>query len=73
VIGPVLLLLLIQVQFLPYHLEWVTWVQRIAIVVDVIFLWLLWPDKEKSPEVRWTSRRVSYGCGNRNLRRGSRH
>ena len=26
VIGPVLLLLLIQVQFLPYHLEWVTWV-----------------------------------------------
>lgn len=43
VIGPVLLLLLIQVQFLPYHLEWVTWVQRVAIVVDVILLWLLWP------------------------------
>jgi len=43
VIGPVLLLLLIQAQFLPYHLEWVTWVQRVAIVVDVILLWLLWP------------------------------
>jgi hypothetical protein len=43
VIGPVLLLLLIQAQFSPYHLEWVTWVQRIAIVVDVILLWLLWP------------------------------
>jgi pentapeptide repeat protein len=43
VIGPVLLLLLLQVQFLPYHLEWVTWVQRVAIVVDVILLWLLWP------------------------------
>ncbi|HXN88325.1 MAG TPA: hypothetical protein VN890_03055, partial [Methylocella sp.] len=43
VIGPVLLLLLIQAQFLPYHLEWVTWVQRIAIVIDVILLWLLWP------------------------------
>jgi hypothetical protein len=30
VIGPVLLLLLIQAQFLPYHLEWVTWLQRFA-------------------------------------------
>jgi len=43
VTGPVLLLLLIQVQFLPYHLEWVTWVQRVAIIVDVILLWALWP------------------------------
>ncbi len=43
VIGPVLLLLLIQVQFLPYHLEWVTWVQRFAVLADVILLWLLWP------------------------------
>jgi Pentapeptide repeats (8 copies) len=43
VIGPVLLLLLIQVQFLPYHLEWVTWVQRFAVLVDVILLWALWP------------------------------
>jgi uncharacterized protein YjbI with pentapeptide repeats len=43
VIGPVLLLLSIQVQFLPYHLEWVTWVQRFAVLADVILLWLLWP------------------------------
>jgi hypothetical protein len=43
VIGPVLLLLLIQAQFLPYHLEWVTWVQRVAILIDVILLWALWP------------------------------
>jgi hypothetical protein len=43
VFGPVLLLLLIQVQFLPYHLEWVTWVQRLAVFADVILLWLLWP------------------------------
>jgi uncharacterized protein YjbI with pentapeptide repeats len=43
VIGPVLLLLLIQVQFLPYHLAWVTWVQRFAVLADVILLWLLWP------------------------------
>jgi len=43
VFGPVLLLLLIQVQFLPYHLECVTWVQHLAIFADVILLWLLWP------------------------------
>src|ERR1700736_570603 len=43
VIGPVLLLLLIQVQFLPYHLEWVTWVQRFAVLVDVGLLLALWP------------------------------
>jgi hypothetical protein len=43
VIGPVLLLFLIQAQFLPYHLEGVTWVQRLAIFLDVILLWALWP------------------------------
>jgi pentapeptide repeat protein len=42
VAGPVLLLLLIQAQFLPYHLEWVTWVQRFAVLADVVLLWLLW-------------------------------
>jgi hypothetical protein len=43
VIGPVLLLLLIQVQFLPYHLEWVTWVHRFALLADMTLLWFLWP------------------------------
>ena len=43
VVGPLFLLLLIQVQFLPYHLEWVTWVQRLAVLADVILLWALWP------------------------------
>ncbi|MDQ6867023.1 MAG: pentapeptide repeat-containing protein [Pseudomonadota bacterium] len=42
-IGPVLLLLLIQAQFLPYHLARVTWVHRFAVLADVILLWLLWP------------------------------
>jgi hypothetical protein len=43
VIGPVLLLLLLQAQFLPYHLEWVTLVQRFAVFADVVLLWRLWP------------------------------
>ncbi len=43
VIGPVLLLLLLQAQFLPYHREGVTWIQRFAVLGDVILLWVLWP------------------------------
>jgi uncharacterized protein YjbI with pentapeptide repeats len=43
VISPVLLLLLIQVQFLPYHLESVTWLQRLALLADITLLWYLWP------------------------------
>ncbi len=39
VVGPVLLLLL----FLPYHLGWVTWVQRFAVFADIVLLWALWP------------------------------
>ncbi len=54
VIGPVLLLLLIQVQFLPYHLEWVTWVQRLALLADVVLLWALWPAVLGGrSEIRW--------------------
>lgn len=54
VIGPILLLLLIQVQFLPYHLEWVTWVQRFAILVNVILLWALWPAVLNGrSEIKW--------------------
>jgi uncharacterized protein YjbI with pentapeptide repeats len=43
VVGPVLLLLLIMVQFLPYHLEWLTWTHRLAILADLLLLWALWP------------------------------
>lgn len=54
VIGPVLLLLLIQVQFLPYHLEWVTWVQRLAVFADVALLWALWPSVLGAHgDIRW--------------------
>lgn len=43
VIGPVFLLLLIQVQFLPFHSQGITWLHRGFILVDVILLWSLWP------------------------------
>jgi uncharacterized protein YjbI with pentapeptide repeats len=43
VIGPVALLVFFQLQFLPYHEPWITWWQRIAVVVDFALLWTLWP------------------------------
>jgi hypothetical protein len=43
VAGPIALLILFQLQFLPYHKEWITSSQRIAVVVDLVLLWTLWP------------------------------
>src|SRR3954451_12676041 len=43
IVAPVLLLVLFQLQFLPYHDEVVSWWQRIAIVIDLVLLWILWP------------------------------
>jgi uncharacterized protein YjbI with pentapeptide repeats len=40
--GPVLLLLLIQIQFLPFHSSFVTWIQRIALGIDLVLLSWLW-------------------------------
>jgi uncharacterized protein YjbI with pentapeptide repeats len=42
VIAPVLLLLMIQIQFLPYHSLSITWVHRLALVADMILIWWLW-------------------------------
>jgi uncharacterized protein YjbI with pentapeptide repeats len=54
VIGPVLLLLVLQIQFLPYHLAWVTWLQRLAVLADVTLLWFLWPAVLASRSaIRW--------------------
>lgn len=43
VAGPIALLILFQLQFLPYHNSWITWWQRIAVVLDLLLLWSLWP------------------------------
>ena len=42
VIAPVLLLLMMQVQFLPFHSSFIIWTQRIALVVDLALIWWLW-------------------------------
>ena len=42
VVGPVLLLLLTQIRFLPFHNPFVVWTQRAALVVDLLLIWWLW-------------------------------
>lgn len=42
VILPLAVLLLTQVQFLPYHDASTTWWQRLLMVLDLLLLWLLW-------------------------------
>jgi uncharacterized protein YjbI with pentapeptide repeats len=54
VVGPVLLLLLFQIQLLPYHLEWLTWLHRFAILADLILLLQLWPAVlERRGSITW--------------------
>jgi uncharacterized protein YjbI with pentapeptide repeats len=42
VVAPVALLLLLQIQFLPYHSWWIVWINRIALVLDLGLIWWLW-------------------------------
>jgi uncharacterized protein YjbI with pentapeptide repeats len=42
VVAPVLLLLMVQIQFLPYHSCLAVWTQRIALIVDLALVWWLW-------------------------------
>jgi uncharacterized protein YjbI with pentapeptide repeats len=41
--APIVLLLEFQVQFLPYHDVGAAYIHRMAIVVDLLICWLLWP------------------------------
>jgi hypothetical protein len=42
VATPVLILLQAQVTFLPYHREWIVWLQRIAVLIDATLIWYFW-------------------------------
>ena len=65
VIGPVLLLLLIQIQFLPFHNSFITWTHRLALLADLFLIWWLWRrimsgrevDGPPSPRLRASPRR----------------
>jgi hypothetical protein len=57
VAGPVGLLILFQLQFLPYQSEAVTWLQRTTILADVWMLWGLWPSflNGRLTKFRWSA------------------
>jgi hypothetical protein len=42
VVGPILLFLLLQIQFLPYHHSGIIWTHRITLVADLVLVWWLW-------------------------------
>ena len=42
VIAPMLVLLLMQVQFLPFHNSFITWTDRIVLLLDLGLIWWLW-------------------------------
>jgi uncharacterized protein YjbI with pentapeptide repeats len=68
-IAPVLVLLVFQFQFLPYHSQFVTWTLRILIVLDLIVVLVLWSalshaDRDVSLQVilrRWIA--LPFGVG----------
>ena len=43
VAAPLALLVLFHLQFLPYHHEPIAWWLRLAVVVDLVLVWMLWP------------------------------
>jgi hypothetical protein len=59
VVGPLALLVFFQIQFLPYHPPWAIelW-QRLAIVIDLVLLWILWSSISRG-RVTWIWRRDS--------------
>ena len=42
-VAPATLLLYLQIKFLPYHSELITWLHRGLLAVDLVLVWTLWP------------------------------
>lgn len=42
VFGPICLLVLLQMQFLPYHEYHITWIHRVVLLIDLVLVWWLW-------------------------------
>ena len=39
---PIVILLQGHVTFLPYHLEWIVWLQRLFLLIDLAIIWYFW-------------------------------
>jgi uncharacterized protein YjbI with pentapeptide repeats len=56
IVAPVALLVLFQLQFLPFHHWKVTWWHRVTVVIDIVLLWALWPSIARG-SMRWLALR----------------
>jgi uncharacterized protein YjbI with pentapeptide repeats len=54
ILGPIALMVFFQLQFLPYHDATVSWWQRIAVILELVLLWLLWPPIARGKGLRWS-------------------
>ena len=53
VVGPVCLLAFMQLQFLPYHDQALTWWGRVTVLLDLGLVWWLWPQVSRIPGIGW--------------------
>jgi len=57
VIAPVALLLYLQIKFLPYHSEAITWLHRGLLALGLALVWTLWPGyRTQGGERLWPQR-----------------
>jgi uncharacterized protein YjbI with pentapeptide repeats len=54
VLFPIALLVFFQLQFLPYHNALITWWHRIAVLLGILLLWMLWPSIARG-QTTWIS------------------
>ena len=62
VFGPVALLIFFQLQFLPFHEQWITWLQRTAVAADLALLWWFWPAVIRSEPMGTAWRGMGWGA-----------
>ena len=69
-VAPVLLLLMMQLQFLPFHSPFIAWTQRIVLALDLALIWWLWGTIRSGREIEsnrgalfWAGRILGLAAG----------
>jgi uncharacterized protein YjbI with pentapeptide repeats len=52
ILAPLALLVYFLLKFLPYHDALIAWWQRLAVIADLVLLWLLWPSVARGETTR---------------------
>src|SRR5262249_27610057 len=64
VATPVLILLQGQVTFLPYHLWWIVWLQRLTVLIDLAVVWYCWVGlRSDNDPIGWVPRKAKMYLG----------